>query len=130
MIFCRIESPIGKPFLLHLSYTPNSSSTSSAGSNSQETIKKEFHFDYFPPSIEQITTETGWSIHFPDFGSISFNSALEEVQFSVETKEISLECKITGRERWNERDGRDGPEGGLAHLDHLIGQHWVRSRLD
>ena len=52
-----------------------------------------------------------------------------EVRYEVEDLSLGVrfEGNIRGRTAWDPLDGRLGPEGNLAHLDHLLGQHWVSS---
>ena len=131
IIFCRIDDAPERPYLLHLSYTPSSTSS--------EPTRKKFYQEWFPNSIDLISPlphygVESWSVTFPGLGSFEYRiqdgaGAIGEVVYRVEDLDLGVkfEGRIIGRTAWDERDGRLGPEGNLAHLDHLLGQHWVRS---
>lgn len=52
-----------------------------------------------------------------------------DVRYRIEDEQDGMvfECRIEGRMPWDESEDRRGPEGPLANLGHLLGQHWVSS---
>lgn len=130
IIFCRIDDAPERPYLLHLSYTPSTTSTASHS--------KKFYQEWFPKSMDLVSPLPGygvesWSIVFPGLGSFEYRirdgeGEVGEIVYEVEDADLGIkfEGRIAGRTAWDETDGRLGPEGNLAHLEHLLGQHWVR----
>lgn len=123
VILCRIDGAASRPFLLHLSYTPGP----------LESSDLRLHREFFPETIASEGGSGSFAIVFDGLGSMRYvedASGEATTTYSVHDADSGLrfDCVVRGRTAWDASDARIGPERGLAHLGHLLGQHWVSFR--
>lgn len=121
IIFCRINNAPTNPYLVHLSFTPSV----------RDAQVVPYQRAFFPNNYTATRSNVGWGIHVEGIGRFDYDRNADMIKYNIsDGDEMQFECTISGRTAWDEKVPSRGPEASFAHLNSLLGQHWVSLLLD